>query len=119
MIRRPPRFTRTDTPFPYTTLFRSKLASDRSAGTCDQHDLARDVTAHQQFVRRDGIAAEQFLDLHVAKIADRDAALDDMPDAGQGPYRDILRRQEFDDLASPRAGRAGKDRKSTRLNSSH
>src|SRR3546814_13358798 len=23
MIRRPPRFTRTDTPFPYTTLFRS------------------------------------------------------------------------------------------------
>src|SRR3546814_2836335 len=83
MIRRPPRFTRTDTPFPYTTLFRSKLASDRSAGTCDQHDLARDVTAHQQFVRRDGIAAEQFLDLHVAKIADRDAALDDMPDAGQ------------------------------------
>src|SRR3546814_20971380 len=26
MIRRPPRSTRTDTPFPYTTLFRSKLA---------------------------------------------------------------------------------------------
>src|SRR3546814_1564909 len=25
MIRRPPRSTRTDTPFPYTTLFRSKL----------------------------------------------------------------------------------------------
>src|SRR3546814_2038692 len=29
MIRRPPRSTRTDTLFPYTTLFRSKLA-DRS-----------------------------------------------------------------------------------------
>src|SRR3546814_2426370 len=26
MIRRPPRSTRTDTPFPYTTLFRSPLA---------------------------------------------------------------------------------------------
>src|SRR3546814_20100547 len=28
MIRRPPRTTRTDTLFPYTTLFRSKLAID-------------------------------------------------------------------------------------------
>src|SRR3546814_15020963 len=28
MIRRPPRSTRTDTLFPYTTLFRSKLRSD-------------------------------------------------------------------------------------------
>src|SRR3546814_5416359 len=27
MIRRPPRSTRTDTPFPYTTLFRSRLRS--------------------------------------------------------------------------------------------
>src|SRR3546814_5676124 len=29
MIRRPPRSTRTDTLFPYTTLFRSKNARDR------------------------------------------------------------------------------------------
>src|SRR3546814_12238075 len=28
MLRRPPRSTRTDTLFPYTTLFRSKLGSD-------------------------------------------------------------------------------------------
>src|SRR3546814_20729416 len=28
MIRRPPRSTRTDTLFPYTALFRSKIASD-------------------------------------------------------------------------------------------
>src|SRR3546814_9247270 len=28
MIRRPPRSTRTDTPFPYTTLFRSVLIED-------------------------------------------------------------------------------------------
>src|SRR3546814_3822072 len=27
MIRRPPRSTRTDTPFPYTTLFRSKYVA--------------------------------------------------------------------------------------------
>src|SRR3546814_8116360 len=32
MLRRPPRATRTDTLFPYTTLFRSQLADERLAG---------------------------------------------------------------------------------------
>src|SRR3546814_19993156 len=32
MIRRPPRSTRTDTLFPYTTLFRSEAASEAKAG---------------------------------------------------------------------------------------
>src|SRR3546814_18135773 len=32
MIRRPPRSTRTDTPFPYTTLFRSPSAVSVGAG---------------------------------------------------------------------------------------
>src|SRR3546814_20000314 len=32
MIRRPPRSTRTDTLFPYTTLFRSYLVEDREEG---------------------------------------------------------------------------------------
>src|SRR3546814_10971876 len=31
MIRRPPRSTRTDTLFPYTTLFRSSMQADRAA----------------------------------------------------------------------------------------
>src|SRR3546814_19437777 len=31
MIRRPPRSTRTDTLFPYTTLFRSTVTPDRAA----------------------------------------------------------------------------------------
>src|SRR3546814_13235179 len=40
MIRRPPRSTRTDTLFPYTTLFRSRLRcadhyADRVHGNCD------------------------------------------------------------------------------------
>src|SRR3546814_5428418 len=34
MIRRPPRSTRTDTLFPYTTLFRSALALSSEAFTC-------------------------------------------------------------------------------------
>src|SRR3546814_9082479 len=62
MIRRPPRSTRTDTLFPYTTLFRSQLRfariappakADRSArvGLADAHraeymaDLARSAAA--------------------------------------------------------------------------
>src|SRR3546814_9299480 len=35
MIRRPPRSTRTDTLFPYTTLFRSDEARIRCQRTCD------------------------------------------------------------------------------------
>src|SRR3546814_142133 len=34
MIRRPPRSTRTDTLFPYTTLFRSRRCARRSARRC-------------------------------------------------------------------------------------
>src|SRR3546814_11940800 len=33
MIRRPPRSTRTDTLFPYTTLFRSQIAGDKDFAT--------------------------------------------------------------------------------------
>src|SRR3546814_1424739 len=35
MIRRPPRSTRTDTLFPYTTLFRSHGAAGRRGDLCD------------------------------------------------------------------------------------
>src|SRR3546814_5573795 len=40
MIRRPPRSTRTDTLFPYTTLFRSLFAMDPTASgrISEQHD---------------------------------------------------------------------------------
>src|SRR3546814_13810816 len=47
MIRRPPRSTRTDTLFPYTTLFRSDFdeqlvaLADKLALTSEQRDLAR------------------------------------------------------------------------------
>src|SRR3546814_7265012 len=48
MIRRPPRSTRTDTLFPYTTLFRSRVparlrnggAADRAGGTLASHPAA-------------------------------------------------------------------------------
>src|SRR3546814_16946290 len=36
MIRRPPRSTRTDTLFPYTTLFRSDINADRARKLADE-----------------------------------------------------------------------------------
>src|SRR3546814_3390699 len=42
MIRRPPRSKRTDTLFPYTTLFRSLLVADQGG----QHDRVLPANAH-------------------------------------------------------------------------
>src|SRR3546814_2595948 len=53
MIRRPPRSTRTDTLFPYTTLFRSRGQADR------RHRLARGAgDAGAGRCRRRGCAAQ-------------------------------------------------------------
>src|SRR3546814_11458207 len=44
MIRRPPRSTRTDTLFPYTTLFRSVIRAGTTVTTVDPKDVtARDL----------------------------------------------------------------------------
>src|SRR3546814_20704139 len=42
MIRRPPRSTRTDTLFPYTTLFRSPHRATWFAGRCGRYCLCHD-----------------------------------------------------------------------------
>src|SRR3546814_17711122 len=68
MIRRPPRPTRTDTLFPYTTLFRSKSARISPVRVRRQHLLAlrgqgpfgillRDETQYDEFVA-DGIGRQ-------------------------------------------------------------
>src|SRR3546814_7822459 len=50
MIRRPPRSTRTDTLFPYTTLFRSQpLPGQR---TCDYEETIVTVTSSSAFTLR-------------------------------------------------------------------
>src|SRR3546814_4408266 len=46
MIRRPPRSTRTDTLFPYTTLFRS----GRTAAALGQHDCQRPADSDRETV---------------------------------------------------------------------
>src|SRR3546814_4541162 len=51
MIRRPPRSTRTDTLFPYTTLFRSQVA-ERHAADVAEEDPRRVPVPHQEPRRR-------------------------------------------------------------------
>src|SRR3546814_1251174 len=55
MLRRPPRSTRTDTPFPYTTLFRSRAQAvelDEQAKDAQRHlviDVAGGLVGEQDF----------------------------------------------------------------------
>src|SRR3546814_20202820 len=104
MIRRPPRSTRTDTPFPYTTLFRS-------------HHLRQVAAAH---IDVDIAGRPSLFTLeHRRSAADADAR-----NAAQG---DLLPRwcqnrqcPNFIDTIADLARIAHvEDRKSTRLNSSH
>src|SRR3546814_12425977 len=89
MIRRPPRSTRTDTLFPYTTLFRS--------------------TAAAQMREMLTLAAAQKWEVDPGECVTADAAV---KHAGSG--RSIM----FATIA-PAAAELPVDRKSTRLNSSH
>src|SRR3546814_9915865 len=63
MIRRPPRSTRTDTLFPYTTLFRSEHFS--GSATRIAEDIRRRVWQQLRFTVSAGVAPNKFL----AKIA--------------------------------------------------
>src|SRR3546814_9745927 len=107
MIRRPPRSTRTDTLFPYTTLFRSREIGARRA-----------VVGHEH------------------RIADEDNVADRIGDACRRMARDVEHgdrevadRKTFAIRPEPAevrtvaaklgAGVENVDRKSTRLNSSH
>src|SRR3546814_14221055 len=94
MIRRPPRSTRTDTLFPYTTLFRSD----------DHADVDRDVEDLERHRAADIVGLVELADLA------RDIALEQ-------PDPDDQREQREEEAAFERHQEI--DRKSTRLNSSH
>src|SRR3546814_18150090 len=59
MIRRPPRSTRTDTLFPYTTLFRSRLASMGHKVATNSRNLERGQE-WQAKMKADGFAISVF-----------------------------------------------------------
>src|SRR3546814_15131857 len=52
MIRRPPRSTRTDTLFPYTTLFRSRRQKNGRAHVRTRKDATSRTTNDQYIIRR-------------------------------------------------------------------
>src|SRR3546814_20607425 len=93
MIRRPPRSTRTDTLFPYTTLFRSMRAIAEHLNNI--MGILEDI---------DAICGRRFA---------IPPARDDID--GEAPSKRFL----LTEGASPDAQAAMEDRKSTRLNSSH
>src|SRR3546814_9232477 len=115
MIRRPPRSTRTDTLFPYTTLFRSArhAHAQRVADRQVDHplDLLRIVIAVLEFAggvetREIGLGGDEVDDAR-GRVAAEQRALR----AAQHLY--ALEIEEFA-FEQP-----GGDRKSTRMNSSH
>src|SRR3546814_12613959 len=97
MIRRPPRSTRTDTLFPYTTLFRS---------VCDNFQLAPDFTNLVTGMIPPGfdVKTHQVAIIPNYKMIKKS-------EAGESVYLNFL-------LTAVNAVRQS-DRKSTRLNSSH
>src|SRR3546814_13642006 len=98
MLRRPPRSTRTDTLFPYTTLFRSAI--EAAGGGGDGTGLARRIGPDRQ--------------RHVARKIE--VALDG--EAERQPQRGDLGEAERTKFGTAEP-QVGEDRKSTRLNSSH
>src|SRR3546814_9925129 len=115
MIRRPPRSTRTDTLFPYTTLFRSNRFDEALALFQHELETADSITEDAGFYRMwalDGISRSQAA---LGRPAEAARSLEQAL-ASFDQVRARFRSEEFkmglfSDLQ--------KDRKSTRLNSSH
>src|SRR3546814_20695514 len=103
MIRRPPRSTRTDTLFPYTTLFRSaagEITAEMPTGSVDARLNGREL----DFVVQGTIPVPP-----TPPAPPPAPALDE--DAGDGALARVT-------LRIPESVKV-RDRKSTRLNSSH
>src|SRR3546814_15098282 len=99
MIRRPPRSTRTDTLFPYTTLFRSQAGAapqNVQAAAPDQSWAGRDLPDYRVASSRAAAASAESLGSGTLAAAPMASASFSAPSAPATP-----------------------DRKSTRLNSSH
>src|SRR3546814_3880994 len=119
MIRRPPRSTRTDTLFPYTTLFRSEDAACatrhlRESVACATLGLGSGIVADSQPAEewRECLAKGEFVSAAGESFDLIETMLFDPVDGVQRLEGHLARLK-----ASSAA--LGLDRKSTRLNSSH
>src|SRR3546814_6878083 len=137
MIRRPPRSTRTDTLFPYTTLFRShQLAGiDRTVDCTGYGELRADpetelgcriallatIIGGSKVQRGIGIAADLVEAVVVGLGKAGDAHALSANASGQRPHIEAVIAAELVDRNATPGGftETPLDRKSTRLNSSH
>src|SRR3546814_9305532 len=91
MIRRPPRSTRTDTLFPYTTLFRSGLGADRTGG--ELHVLP--AHRRQHLAGRQAVAAQL---VGVEPDVHRVLAAEQLGAADAGRPRDLVEHARGDQV---------------------
>src|SRR3546814_5520065 len=117
MIRRPPRSTRTDTLFPYMTLFRSFTDLQTWWAVADDH-LVRELTVTRHLSTPVNFIVHSLMDVNdqlargrpfFADIARDGIALYEAPGQGLAMPRQLDAQERH----------AEADRKSTRLNSSH
>src|SRR3546814_4699535 len=129
MIRRPPRFTRTDTLFPYTTLFRSPSSRRSTTPSCLQSFFRSDELDECVLeVVHAGLFAQRVrgaLRDHAA-VRDNDDAIaqrrDLLHDVAGEDHATAFAAQLLEELAQATRRhhvQAVGDRKSTRLNPSH
>src|SRR3546814_4091878 len=111
MIRRPPRSTRTDTLFPYTTLFRSCVST--SGAGYDTVDLEACSAAGILVVNQSGGNAQSVAEHTFALML---ALARRLPESSQALKQgNSVTREDL--MGTELSGQT--DRKSTRLNSSH
>src|SRR3546814_1760379 len=82
MIRRPPISTRTDTLFPYTTLFRSIYGCDDCLAVCPWNKFAEEAARHRAFLPRAELAAPRLDEL---------LALDDRSEEHTSELQSLMR----------------------------
>src|SRR3546814_5252254 len=127
MIRRPPRSTRTDTLFPYTTLFRSAGRHRDDHGCRGEVGLGVDVEADGEHVvgpddeadetdRHHGVGHAEIAEHRLARESRHDVA--DDAESRQDHDVDLGVTEEPEQVLEQNRVAAA-DRKSTRLNSSH
>src|SRR3546814_4919142 len=71
MIRRPPRSTRTDTLFPYTTLFRSPARCYRRRGRCSHTPIPLALAVSETAMARTGVCLTRFMQRGLALATQR------------------------------------------------
>src|SRR3546814_1355520 len=132
MIRRPPRYTRTDPLFPYTSLFRSAdicafdiIAGETMLAAQIEHGLDRGmnprgggIALHQDVadVKTLTKAVEHMGDVELIRIRTEKAALA-LQDVRRPVKTSLGKQRRLNARLRGMAGRDALDRKSTRLNS--